>query len=233
MGVMKELSSGGYSKKLKAAYRNPQAMVGISVDMFFRPDRVMRAIDQASYDALRSGGAMIRKTAQRSMRKVKDPDKASPPGQPPRAHEGRLRRSIVYGYDDTSESVVVGPASWMGKAEVPALHEFGGVKSVPRREDPTVIYPGKFYQFFNGRPPFTIKSMAEARAIAKYYNKKERMRKGKLRRHYKVASGPRQVGGKRSVYPARPYMEPALNQMIPRLAAEFPKTFGDAWNSPL
>lgn len=50
---------------------------------------------------------------------------ASPAGTPPHTHRGNLRRDIVFAYDPTSESVVVG--SFMrGGAWLASLHEFGG-----------------------------------------------------------------------------------------------------------
>lgn len=49
----------------------------------------------------------------------------SPPGTPPHTHKGVLRRDIVFAWDSTSESVVIG--SFMrGGAWLASLHEFGG-----------------------------------------------------------------------------------------------------------
>lgn len=49
----------------------------------------------------------------------------SPPGTPPHTHKGVLRRDIVFAWDPTSESVVIG--SFMrGGAWLASLHEFGG-----------------------------------------------------------------------------------------------------------
>lgn len=49
----------------------------------------------------------------------------SQPGTPPHTHKGVLRRDIVFAWDQTSESVVIG--SFMrGGAWLASLHEFGG-----------------------------------------------------------------------------------------------------------
>jgi hypothetical protein len=49
----------------------------------------------------------------------------SAPGTPPHTHTGIFRRDIVYAYDPTSESVVIGQ-HMDGGAWLASLHEFGG-----------------------------------------------------------------------------------------------------------
>lgn len=54
---------------------------------------------------------------------------ASAPGTPPHTHMGVLRRDIVFAYDPTTESIVIG--SFMrGGAWLASLHEFGGTMSM-------------------------------------------------------------------------------------------------------
>jgi hypothetical protein len=50
---------------------------------------------------------------------------ASPPGTPPHTHKGTLRKSIVFAYDPSSQSVVVG-TFMQGIGWIASLHEFGG-----------------------------------------------------------------------------------------------------------
>lgn len=64
-----------------------------------------------------------RKIAER-LRQIRSKD-ASDPGTPPHTHTGVMRRDIVFAYDPTAESVVIG--SFMrGGAWLASLHEFGG-----------------------------------------------------------------------------------------------------------
>ncbi|NBW13189.1 MAG: hypothetical protein EBR82_34725 [Caulobacteraceae bacterium] len=49
----------------------------------------------------------------------------SPSGTPPFTHTGAMRNSIVYAYDQSSQSVVIG-GFMQGIPEILNLHEFGG-----------------------------------------------------------------------------------------------------------
>lgn len=73
---------------------------------FFDTALVRRAVDRARIKNLTKAGGFVRKTAQRSIRKRKG---TSAPGSPPYSHTGTLRRLIFFGYDVTTDSVVVGP----------------------------------------------------------------------------------------------------------------------------
>lgn len=92
---------------------------------FFDREAVRRAVHPAKIKVLSKIGAFVRKGAQTSMRYRKG---ASKPGQPPSAHKrfgALLRRLIYFGYDPSTDSVVVGPIrAKAGKA--PNLQEFGG-----------------------------------------------------------------------------------------------------------
>ena len=97
--------------------------------MFFDRAKVIRATDKASRAALSKAGAFIRQSARTSIRPRKG---TSPPGSPPYSHTGDLRRRILFGYDASSKSVVVGPLRFK-KGEAPPLLEFGGrVKRITR-----------------------------------------------------------------------------------------------------
>lgn len=97
--------------------------------MFFDRPRVMRAVGRAQRRSLSKGGAFIRQTARTSIRKRKG---TSPPGSPPYSHEGSLRRLIFFGYDDRTDSVVVGPVGFP-RSNAPNVLEFGGATTIYRR----------------------------------------------------------------------------------------------------
>jgi len=97
--------------------------------MFFDRAKVVRAADKASRTALSKAGAFIRQSARTSIRPRKG---ISPPGSPPYSHTGDLRRRILFGYDASSKSVVVGPLRFK-KGEAPPLLEFGGTAKRVKR----------------------------------------------------------------------------------------------------
>lgn len=110
-------------------------LLTIQTDFFFDRAIVERAKDRGRVRALSSIGAWIRKTAQRSLRFRKG---ASAPGRPPHSHEGTLRRLILFSYDPSNESVIIGPIARPGKGlvggqTVPELLEEGGYATIERK----------------------------------------------------------------------------------------------------
>lgn len=97
-------------------------------DLFFDRHAVVRAVDKAKREVLSRAGAFIRTAARTSIRKRKGTSK---PGHPPHSHTGLLRRLILFGYDRSSDSVVVGPVGF-GRSKAPHTLEFGGVTDRPR-----------------------------------------------------------------------------------------------------
>lgn len=91
-------------------------------DSFFDRHVVMAAMGNARRKVLSKAGAFIRTTAKTSIRKRK---KSAPPGSPPHSHEGSLRRLILFGYDRSSDSVLVGPVGFK-KGTAPSVLEHGG-----------------------------------------------------------------------------------------------------------
>lgn len=65
-----------------------------------------------------------RKSALRRIKEIKDP-KHSNPGESPYTHTGMFRDHILFSWDSSSESVVIGQAMPKG-AWLANLHEFGG-----------------------------------------------------------------------------------------------------------
>ncbi len=97
--------------------------------MFFDRPRIVAALERTKRKALSRGGAFIRQAAKTSIRKRKG---SAPPGKPPHSHEGSLRRLILFGYDQRTDSVVVGPVGFK-KSTAPNVLEFGGTTVITRR----------------------------------------------------------------------------------------------------
>ncbi len=88
----------------------------------FYERRVLVAVRDANYKALRRVGAYIRKSARN---RVTQSSKSSAPGTPPNTRQGLLKRSLLFGVEKKKESVVIGPAEkFIGTAMV--AHEYGG-----------------------------------------------------------------------------------------------------------
>lgn len=99
--------------------------VNISTRSFFDRTRVLKSIDRAQRRVLSRAGAFVRTRARSSIRRRKS---ISKPGRPPTNQTGVLKKSIRFGYEERTESVVIGPSDNFGKrgSEVPSLLEFGG-----------------------------------------------------------------------------------------------------------
>ncbi len=91
-------------------------------DVFFDRSAVLDRLDAARVKVLSKQGAFVRTAARTSIRKRKG---TSSPGNPPFSHEGSLRRLILFGYEGSSESVIVGPVGFEG-SDTPAALEHGG-----------------------------------------------------------------------------------------------------------
>lgn len=108
---------------------DPMLSMKMASSVFFDRPRVRSAMDAATRRSLSKAGAYIRQSAKTSMRKKKGP---SPPGKPPHAHAGTLRRLMFFAYDRNRKSVVVGPLKFR-KGEAPRRLEFGATfNSRPR-----------------------------------------------------------------------------------------------------
>ena len=82
-------------------------MIGVRVRTRSDIPKVIRKARKANIKNLAHGGAAIRLTARRSIRKGK---KASPAGSPPHTRRGLIRRAILYAVEKEKERVVVGPS---------------------------------------------------------------------------------------------------------------------------
>jgi hypothetical protein len=103
-------------------------MIGLTLRQakgsFFDRPRVMGAVNAAERKVLSRFGAFVRQRARSSIRRRSDP---SPPGSPPSSHVGLLRQFILFTWDPTHRSVVIGPTKLNAKGdEAPRLLEYGG-----------------------------------------------------------------------------------------------------------
>jgi len=103
-------------------------------DVFFDTAKVKRSVDKATRKALSRAGAFIRTTAKRSIRKRKG---ISKPGNPPRSHEGDLKRFIFFGLGPNKQSVVIGPVKFNQRGNAPQALEHGGKTTVLKRDKKT------------------------------------------------------------------------------------------------
>jgi hypothetical protein len=107
--------------------------------LFLDRQAIIRYVDQKTLRVFKRFGAFVRLVAQRSMRKRKTP---APPGQPPSARKGQLRKLIFFSFDERRKSIVVGPVLLRPDSPVPALHEHGGMRRYGAR---IAKYPKREY----------------------------------------------------------------------------------------
>ncbi|MEZ6068271.1 MAG: hypothetical protein R3B90_21730 [Planctomycetaceae bacterium] len=91
------------------------------------PQPLLRAADRAARRVMMRIGGFIRLTASRSLRKRKG---VSRPDGPPHSHGPTLRRNILWSYDPTARSVIVGPRALPGKAGSLRHLEHGGAAPI-------------------------------------------------------------------------------------------------------
>lgn len=151
---------------------------------FFDRKGIADKATAAGRKALSQFGAFVRRRAKSSIRKSK---KSAPPGQPPKSHEGSLRRLIFFAYDSGRQSVVIGPVKFR-RGEAPPLLEHGGTV-VRRRRVRTKGKPA------TGRRKETFLRLA---------------RDGRLE------SKPAVYQSVRAVYRGNPFMEPAAEAELPK-----------------
>lgn len=107
-------------------------MIDIKIkDSFFDREKVLRKIDRGRRQMLSRMGAFVRTRAKSSIKYSPAP---SYPGDPPKARRGSaFRRSILFGYDHSSDSVVVGPIRYNGRnTRAPELLEHGGAHTLKK-----------------------------------------------------------------------------------------------------
>ena len=246
MGFMKSVSTNRMLGRGRLVPR-------VSVDMFFDRQLLTGQMSKAERRALNRAGATVRTVAKRSMRS-RPVGKASSPGMPPHRHKhgatGKsgmsdgLYKSILYGFDAATESVVIGPSSSWGP-RVHALmetHEFGGFerKKNARRKLRRVGGTGEIRigkQAAQGRD-----KQGRFLKVASQIGKTSKLAKGTMKGDVYVTYGRLRTSAQasranrlnlelygpsilHSTYPPRPTMGPALQQVAPRL----PAMIADEW----
>lgn len=164
---------------------------------FFDSAHVMRKADKMKRRALSKFGAFVRQKARSSIRRVKKP---SQPGKPPHTQKGTLKL-IFFSWDERTGTVVVGPILAQAKGgggKVPRLHEIGGQRT---NQKPA---PGAF-------PGAT--SLRQKESFMR------KVRDGTItpRKREKIKF--------LATYPARAYMNPAMEAELPKFAALFKGAF--------
>jgi hypothetical protein len=93
--------------------------------------RLLDKVGAAARKALTLQGIDIRRTAKRSMKTVKD-GRPSAPGSPPHRVTGLLADFLLWRYDGTAMSIVVGPVLLSGSKNtsptIPEILETGGTE---------------------------------------------------------------------------------------------------------
>lgn len=98
---------------------------------FFDAEKVVKALDKATRKALSKFGAFVRTRSRSSIRRRNG---VSKPGQPPYAHQGDIKK-ILFAYDSSAQSVVIGPIRFNGKrGEAPKTLEHGGPVVIERKQ---------------------------------------------------------------------------------------------------
>lgn len=165
---------------------------------FFDRPAVIAKIGKQIARGLNRAGGKIKLTAQRSLRRRK---KSSAPGTPPtrRTEMGRGLSAVIYAFDGR-DSVVVGPIKLNGTSgldpasTIPGLHERGETARIAELR----------FLSATGEP-------GPWRSVP--------------RRPVRLRPGQRIEQRRRSVrYPARPFMQPALEKIKPQL----PKLFANS-----
>ena len=105
-------------------------MIRMSTRSSFQPRAILKPAEKGGNKALKRAAAYVRGVAKRKVKRRKR--KNSPPGQPPYAHSGVFKASILYAVDPDNLAAYVGPqrlasyrTNYHGQP-VPRILEFGG-----------------------------------------------------------------------------------------------------------
>ncbi len=177
---------------------------------------VIKAAGRVKGAALRWTAQDIQKAAKRSMKTKKNFRDNAPPGNSPHVHEGGLKNSIRFAWDDRRQSVVVGPVKYKGRSEGARALEHGGririttkvlveTKTVKQHRCRISYYKNGFEnKDGTGRRyrPLSERSAKEQTAINDYYRNQKQ--------DYKTVT-------KTVNMPASPYMAPALKKELRKM----------------
>jgi hypothetical protein len=173
---------------------------------FFNIAAVTDPLEKAKQTAAIESAALVRKVARESMRPKSKKlwPTSSPPGTPPHADIGTIRKLLFFAWDASREAAVIGPAffptksSKAGNEPVPGIHEKAGTLTIVRR-------------IYDQRPK--ARSAAQAAAF------RRKVKAGTLTvepRFREVTETAR--------YPKRPFMVPALERAKVVMSSFFKNT---------
>lgn len=171
--------------------------------------RLKAEVGKAMITSLSHAAGYIYKAARNSIRKRKKP---SLPGEPPHTQTGVLKRGIAYDVDKGRQIAVIGPTR-SAVGIIAHTHEFGGTESPKRPGDRGAPKP-RFRLAIGGFGP--IKAIGKKLIVVRLRTDRQ------VARSEAIASTiPPSKGGppsqKPRIYPARPFMGPALARSLNRL----------------
>lgn len=169
-------------------------------------DRVIveTEVERIEFEGLKRNAFYLRRVARNSIRRRKEPSK---PGQPPRSVRGDLKRGI-YAMLDGRGSAVVGPVKYDWGTGAPNTLEFGGetvIDNSVRRK----VGDGGEVRVVSGRAGKEVRPGVRV-VFAKIRTQAQADRATEINR---AIFGPRKVR-----VADRPFMAPALEKSIPKLA---------------
>jgi hypothetical protein len=165
--------------------------------LFLNAPEVTRRVDAGRLRGLKIVGSFVRTEARQSMRKRK---RASDPGSAPSVHIGTLKNLLVFAYDPSARSMVIGPQILGSTAfyspTVPEILEYGGERRI---------------------------SSQQARKLVARINRLAASGRDKAGRFLKWADRKKRIKDVPRVlrYPARPFMAPAFAKAMPRVEEKF------------
>lgn len=180
---------------------------------FFDREAVVNAIEPAFHSYLMQGGALVRKVAQRSIRRGGKKRKPSDPGKPPKHHlpgtnEG-LRR-IIFTLSSDNMTCSVGPVKYERASlpSVPSLHEFGGM--APGFKTVVLPTPKTRWIFEGDNPTKYAKLVNQIQGLAKLQDRSKFRVRLSNNQVYTAQDFMFQSVSVIAKMPKRPFMAPAL-----------------------
>jgi hypothetical protein len=165
---------------------------------------VTRAVGAANARALNMAGGRLRKTARNSIPFRKRRTTLSQPGRPPNAHKkGKGIKTILYGYDRRTHTLVVGFAKLGGVEgqDVPKTLETGGKARIK-------VIPG-------GGPKSKPRHRKRNRGRVTKKRERSAAEKSRIKQYYQNKSAATVT--KSVTIKSRPTMVPALDKTTPQL----------------
>ena len=191
-------------------------MISIQVKNNVNTPKIKRRVQQANLKSVEHAAATLRKIILNSIRKGKLKDgkrKSSLPGKPPKTWENRsgrrMKRDIFYTksvsdvYGRSSSTVSVQPEK--SGDRVYQLHESGGSQTVEVIQFMKTVQDRQARATDRTYKPMAERSAKEQKAIRDYYDNQVTVKKEK--KTIKI----------RGDYPKRPFIEPAIKKIVPRL----------------